>query len=157
MQNSIVIRPWFHGRLADDYFLKKILCIFQRSEFCLHFGRVVHVQGRLNIIFLRSSVDDKVNLALFSGLLLFDCLRNLHHADIYRAIPAQQFVIYDVFHDVRFLLLPEVRSGVAKADVSAVILRRIFKVFLPLDIIAFGIAEQEEFHQVVQIVRNCRA
>ena len=146
MQDSIVICPWLHGRLADDYFLKKILRIFQGSEFCLHFGRVVHVQGRLNIIFLRASVDDKVNLALFSGLLLFDCLRNLHHADIYRAIPAQQFVIYDVFHDVRFLLLSEVQSGVAEADISAIIFLRIFEVFLSLDVIAFGIAEQEGFH-----------
>ncbi len=38
---------------------------------------------------------------------------------------------------MRFLLLPEVQPGVAQADVGAVVLRRVFKVFLssdPLDL-----------------------
>ena len=58
---------------------------------------------------------------------------------------------------MRFLLLPEVQPGVAQADVGAVVLRRVFKVFLSLDIIAFCVAEQEGFHQIVQIVGNGRA
>ena len=49
-------------------FLKKISRVFQRPKLCLHFGRVAHVQGRLDIVFLCAPIDNKIDLALFSGL-----------------------------------------------------------------------------------------
>ena len=83
MQNAVVVYPGLHGRLADDDLFEKISRVFQRPKLCLHFGRVAHVQGRLDIVFLCAPIDNKIDLALFSGLFLFHRLRDLHHADIY--------------------------------------------------------------------------
>ena len=61
MQDSIVVRPRLHGGLADDDLFEKILRVLQRPNLRLHFGWVVHIQRRLNIVFLVAKCCYKIN------------------------------------------------------------------------------------------------
>lgn len=67
---------------------------------------------------------------------------NLHHSHVNRITPAHQFVIDDVFHQMRLFQLAESQPRVPKSDVLGIVLRRIIQITLAANIIAIRLAEE---------------
>ena len=53
-----------------------------------------------------------------------------------------------------FFLLPEVQLCIAKSDVRAIILWRVFKIFPSFYIVSLCIAEQKRLNQIIKVVWN---
>ncbi len=120
-----IYRHPVHGFMDDllmIIFLKNPLYFQRLSSVSILTGRSRSGPTEYNIF--RASVDDKVNLALFSGLLLFDCLE-ISTTPTSTEQSRHSSSLYMMFSMMFSSCCPEVQSGVAKAVASAVILRRI--------------------------------
>ena len=135
----------------NDLF-EKILGEKQRIKLRRSLLLRVHPECRLNIDFPVSIIDHKVDLLLRIGTL---CSIG-YNADIDRVAAPQKLVVDQVFHDMTGIILSVIQPCIAKTDVRIVVLVRIVKIGLALDIIALCYGNQKRVNNILHIVRNKR-
>ena len=74
-----------------------------------------------------------------------------HHAHVDRVSPHPELVVDRVLHQVSHLLLPEIQTSVAQAEVLAVVLLGIREVSPPFHIVTLRFGEQERVLEIIQI------
>ena len=135
----------------NDLF-EKILGEKQRIKLRRSLLLRVHSECGLNIDFPVSIIDNKVDLLLRIGTL---CSVG-YNTDIDRVAAPQKLVVDQVFHDMTGIILSVIQPCVAKTDVRIVVLVRIVKIGLALDIIALCYGNQKRVNNILHIVRNKR-
>ena len=135
----------------NDLF-EKILGEKQRIKLRRSLLLRVHSECGLNIDFPVSIIDNKVDLLLRIGTL---CSIG-YNADIDRVAAPQKLVVDQVFHDMTGIILSVIQPCIAKTDVRIVVLVRIVKIGLALDIIALCYGNQKRVNNILHIVRNKR-
>ena len=152
VENPVFIVEVMRDIHTNDDFFEKILGKQQRIKLRRSLLLRVHSECGLNIDFPVSIIDHKVDLLLRIGTL---CSIG-YNADIDRVAAPQKLVVDQVFHDMTGIILPVIQPRVAKADVRIVVLVRIVKVGLALDIIALCYGNQKRVDNVLYIVGNKR-
>ena len=137
---------------TNDDFFEKILGKQQRIKLRRSLLLCIHSECGLNIDFPVSIIDHKVDLLLRIGAL---CSVG-YNTDIDRVAAPQKLVVDQVFHDMTGIILPIIQPRIAKTDVRIVVLVRIVKIGLALDIIALCYGNQKRIDNVLHIVGNKR-
>ena len=132
VENPVFIVEVMRDIHTNDDFFEKILGKQQRNKLRRSLLLRVHPECRLNIDFPVSIIDHKVDLLLRIGAL---CSIG-YNADIDRVAAPQKLVVDQVFHDTTGIILSVIQPRIAKTDVRIVVLVRIVKIGLALDIIA---------------------
>ena len=135
----------------NDLF-EKILGEKQRIKLRRSLLLRVHSECGLNIDFPVSIIDNKVDLLLRIGTL---CSVG-YNTDIDRVAAPQKLDVDQVFHDMTGIILSVIQPCIAKTDVHIVVLVRIVKIGLALDIIALCYGNQKRVNNILHIVRNKR-
>ncbi len=98
----------------------------------------------MNIISLIATVADKIHLqppAHYFSILI--ALGMFHNADIHIKTSNQQFVVYNVLHNMVFFLLSEVKLSIAQSHIREVIFEGGSDIFFSLNVISFGFADKK--------------
>ena len=111
----------------------------------------------MDIDLVESCIDDKVNLKLFSRYLAVFLDIDFYDANIDRITTRHKFVVNYVLHQVRILELTEIQPSIAKTDIFAIVLGRIFQIPLPLDIVSIYFGEQKRIAKIANLAGYCRA
>ena len=152
VENPVFIVEVMRDIHTNDDFFEKILGKQQRIKLRRSLLLRVHPECRLNIDFPVSIIDHKVDLLLRIGAL---CSIG-YNADIDRVAAPQKLVVDQVFHDMTGIILSVIQPCIAKTDVRIVVLVRIVKIGLALDIIALCYGNQKRVNNILHIVRNKR-
>ena len=152
VENPVFIIEVMRNIHPNDDLFEKILGEKQRIKLRRSLLLRVHPKCGLDIDFPVSIIDHKVDLLLCVGSL---CSVG-YNADIDRVAAPQKLIVDEVFHDMTGIILPIIQPRVAKTDVRIVILVRIVKIGLALDIIALCYGNQKRVDNVLYIVGNKR-
>ena len=139
VENPVFIVEVMRDIHTNDDFFEKILGEKQRIKLRRSLLLRVHPKCGLNIDFPVSIIDNKVDLLLRIGTL---CSVG-YNTDIDRVAAPQKLVVDQIFHDMTGIILPVIQPCVAKTDVRIVVLVRIVKIGLALDIIALCYGNQK--------------
>ena len=150
VENPVFIVEVMRDIHTNDDFFEKILGKQQRIKLRRSLLLCIHSECGLNIDFPVSIIDHKVDLLLRIGAL---CSVG-YNTDIDRVAAPQKLVVDQVFHDMTGIILPVIQPCVAKTDVRIVVLVRIVKIGLALDIIALCYGNQKRVDNVLYIVGN---
>ena len=72
---------------------------------------------------MASLIRYKIHLILFAeSLAVLICCTILYHTDIDLETTYFQFIIYDILHNMVFLLLPEIKNGITHTHIREIIL-----------------------------------
>lgn len=152
VENPVFIVEVMRDIHTNDDFFEKILGKQQRIKLRRSLLLCIHSECGLNIDFPVSIIDHKVDLLLRIGAL---CSVG-YNTDIDRVAAPQKLVVDQVFHDMTGIILPIIQPRIAKTDVRIVVLVRIVKIGLALDIIALCYGNQKRIDNVLHIVGNKR-
>lgn len=152
VENPVFIVEVMRDIHTNDDFFEKILGKQQRIKLRRSLLLCIHSECGLNIDFPVSIIDHKVDLLLRIGTL---CSIG-YNADIDRVAAPQKLVVDQVFHDMTGIILSVIQPCIAKTDVRIVVLVRIVKIGLALDIIALCYGNQKRVNNILHIVRNKR-
>ena len=97
----------------NDDFLERVAYIIKRTRLLKFFFPVGDKEGRLYIISFAAKVGNKIHFKLGAKpLAILVLLFNLHHSNIYVVATYNQLIIYDILHNMRFLLLTHIQDGI---------------------------------------------
>lgn len=150
VENPVFIVEVMRDIHTNDDFFEKILGKQQRIKLRRSLLLCIHSECGLDIDLPVSIIDNKVDLLLRIGAL---CSVG-YNTDIDRVAAPQKLVVDQVFHDMTGIILPVIQPCVAKTDVRIVVLVRIVKIGLALDIIALCYGNQKRVDNVLYIVGN---
>lgn len=98
----------------NHYFLEGVVNSQERSLFLCYLFFVLHAECRLDVIASATLIANEINFKL--GVLLFSLIvsnDDRYYSYINVEPSYEQFVIYDVFHDMRLFVLSEIYSSIA--------------------------------------------
>ena len=150
VENPVFIVEVMWNVHPNNDLFEKILGEKQRIKLRCSLLLCIHSECGLDIDLPVSIIDNKVDLLLRIGAL---CSVG-YNTDIDRVAAPQKLVVDQVFHDMTGIILPVIQPCVAKTDVRIVVLVRIVKIGLALDIIALCYGNQKRVDNVLYIVGN---
>ena len=152
MEDPVLIVEVVRNVHPNNDLFEKVLSKQQGIKFGGSLFLGIHSESRLDIELAVGVVDNKIDFLLRIATL---CSVG-YNTDIDRVAAPQKLVVDQVFHDMTGIILPVIQPRVAKADVRIVVLVRIVKVGLALDIIALCYGNQKRVDNVLYIVGNKR-
>ena len=146
---------FFVGIACDNDFTEGVMYVGQRKKLLFALGFVRDLPRGLDVDALRIAIYDKVDfvLPLFAHAVL-GYGTSFDDTDVNRVAAANQFVVNDIFHQMRRLVLPKVHLDIAQPRILGIVFDGIIKVVLPLDVISRGPSNEKCVTEIIKIFRH---
>ena len=145
----------FNSFFNDNNFFERIRNSHQRILLLQHFFLIRNGKCRLNIITLIRLIANKIYFRLNSHRFAVFVFTVFNDAYVNVESHYFKFVIDNIFHNMSFFVLTEVKPRVSQADIGVVIFRRSIDIFFPFNIVAFCLRNQIGIAQIFEIMIDC--
>ena len=155
MSDTIVIAVGSRILTVNHHLLEIVSRVLKRKCFLCHFLCIRNHPRRLDVDAFIAAVDHKIDFVSGSDMLTVGCCLSLKCSHVNGIAVPKQFIVDDVFHQMRVFNLTEVKSGIAQTGVGCVVFVRIVKIVVPLDVKTFCFGNEKRICEIVEIFDNC--